>query len=83
LLSSICRQFLVGLARLAGGSSRESVSTLVETSPDPQRASARRRPRAAVAAPGPSGQTPNPWDVTFRRRATSTSRRTLKSLPLF
>src|SRR6185437_15593168 len=33
LLSSICRQFLVGLARLAGGSSRESVSTLVETCP--------------------------------------------------
>src|SRR6476620_5235957 len=32
-LSSICRQFLVGLARLAGGSSRESVSTLVETCP--------------------------------------------------
>src|SRR5688572_15224895 len=36
LLSSICRQFLVGLARLAGGSSRESVSTLVETSPATQ-----------------------------------------------
>jgi len=33
LLSNICRQFLVGLARLAGGSSRESVSTLVETIP--------------------------------------------------
>ena len=28
LMSSICRQFLIGLARLAGGSSRESVSTL-------------------------------------------------------
>src|SRR6185503_8738797 len=35
LLSNICRQFLVGLARLAGGSSRESVSTLVETIPAP------------------------------------------------
>src|SRR6185369_12880423 len=35
LLSNICRQFLVGLARLAGGSSRESVSTLVETIPSP------------------------------------------------
>ena len=33
LLSNICRQFLVGLARLAGGSSRESVSTLVKTIP--------------------------------------------------
>jgi hypothetical protein len=33
LLSNICRQFLIGLARLAGGSSRESVSTLVETIP--------------------------------------------------
>ena len=30
LLSSICRQFLIGLARLDRGSSRESVSTLVE-----------------------------------------------------
>ena len=38
LLSSICRQFLVGLARLAVGSSRESVSTLVELSnPEPVR----------------------------------------------
>jgi hypothetical protein len=33
LLSNICRQFLVGLARVAKGSSRESVSTLVETFP--------------------------------------------------
>jgi hypothetical protein len=32
-LSNICRQFLVGLARVAKGSSRESVSTLVETIP--------------------------------------------------
>ena len=41
LLSSICRQFLVGLARVAGGSSRESVSTLVETCPVSQPAFAR------------------------------------------
>ena len=53
LLSSICRQFLVGLARLAGGSSRESVSTLVETSPAPQFAFASRDTRGAVAAPDP------------------------------
>ena len=30
LLSSICRQFLIGLARLDRGSSRESVSTLLK-----------------------------------------------------
>ncbi len=43
-LSSICRRFLVGLARLAGGSSRGSVSTLVETYPISQLAFARRNP---------------------------------------
>src|SRR5579859_633381 len=68
LLSNICRQFLVGLARLAGGSSRESVSTLVETIPR-SRPIARMGRQAAVAAPRPVTHAPNTrGGAAFRRR---------------
>src|ERR1041385_1262249 len=68
LLSNICRQFLVGLARLAGGSSRESVSTLVETIPAPIPIS-RSRHRAAVAAPRPVTRT-----LSMRKAGVSNTR---------
>src|SRR3954447_11097399 len=60
LLSSICRQFLVGLARLAGGSSRESVSTLVETRlPGPTRFHVLKPSRPLSLRPTRETRTPN------------------------
>ena len=58
LLSSICRQFLIGLARLGRGSSRESVSTPIESSRSPAR-NHEQNDGAAIAAPDPSPVSPS------------------------
>ena len=65
-LSSICRQFLIGLARLAGGSSRECVSTLFETKPGVRSPLGDRASAARCARPErPPDNMPK---VAFRRR---------------